>query len=202
MWLNSKIILITRWDLNIFLLQTNPLKFLSALNLLIIVIALITMLMNAKPQPTKTQKQESKPHSQFLLNSQINSYSLFTASTLSCCIVCAGFCVPVIMQNGSLSSVGHLFCRLGGYEEQKELWSCERLQGVSGGGVLFCMQKRCCDGSAWKLAGYRRLCWAHYAKIYIKKKNPFSFKMELKMCWFCLYWTLPELSWLWSQPVR
>lgn len=126
-WVNSKIVLIAIRDKNMFLLHASPLKFLSALNLLIIVIAQIIMLINAKPQSTKKQKQESKPHSQFLLNSQINSYSLFSASTLLCCIVCASFCVPVIMQNGSLSSVGHLFCRLGGYEEQKELWSCESL---------------------------------------------------------------------------
>lgn len=156
------------------------------------------MLMNAKPQPTKTQKQESKPHSQFLLNSQINSYSLFTASTLSCCIVCAGFCVPVIMQNGSLSSVGHLFCRLGGYKEQKELWSCERLQGVSGGGVSCyffyfltfilhaeeVLRRKRLEASGLSLIVLGSLC-----KIFFKTNSVF-FKMELKMCWFCLYWTL------------
>lgn len=162
------------------------------------------MLMNAKPQPTKTQKQESKPHSQLLLNSQINSYSLFTASTLSCCIVCAGFCVPVIIQNGSLSSVGHLFCRLGGYEEQKELWSCERLQGVSGGGVsscififlhLFCMQKRCCDGSAWKLGGYHWFCWAHWNFLIWKKiffKN-WNWKCLDFVCIELFFWTFLAL---------
>lgn len=52
---------------------------------------------------------------------------------------------------------------------------------------LTCMQKRRCDGGAWKLAGYNWLCWVHYAKI--EKNPPFSFKMELKMCWFCLHWT-------------
>lgn len=92
-WENSKIIVITRWELNIFLLI-----------LLITAIAEIITLMNAKAQPRKTQKQESKAHWRFLVNWQINSCSLFTASTLLCCIVCAGVCVPVIMQNGSVSS--------------------------------------------------------------------------------------------------
>lgn len=39
LWINCKIILITRWDLNILLLKANILKFLWALNLLIILIA-------------------------------------------------------------------------------------------------------------------------------------------------------------------
>lgn len=147
--------------------------------------------MNVKPQPTKTQKQESKPHSQFLLNSQISSYSLFTASTLSCCIVCVGFCVPVIMQNGSLSSVGHLFCRLGGYEEQKELRSCERLQGISGGGVsssFFAFILNTEEVLRWKrseASGLSLIVLGSLCKIYIYIKV--SFKMELKMCLFCLY---------------
>lgn len=87
------IILITRWEINIFLLI-----------LLITAIASIITLMNAEAQPTKTQKQESKAHWRFLVNWQISSCSLFTASTLLCCIVCAGVCVPVIMQNGSVNS--------------------------------------------------------------------------------------------------
>lgn len=45
----------------------------------------------------------------------------------------------------------------------------------------------------WKrleASGLSLIVLGSLCKILKKKTTPFSFKMELKMCWFCLYWTL------------
>lgn len=156
-------------------------------------------------QENKKQKRESKPHSQFSLNSQINCYSLFTASPLLCRIVCACFCFPVIMQQGSLSAIEHLFYttrRLWGAKGIAKLWKplgrFRRRCFSYFFKLFFRMQLRFCDvalGSSCVIAN----C-AHYAKwklFFIQNLNC------LIMWWFLfiLYSTLFMNLTCWSQSV-
>lgn len=73
-WVNSKIILITRWDLNILLLQAKPLKFLWALNLLIIVNAKLSAnecKTSAKEKKKQKQKTEARVKATFTVFTEL-----------------------------------------------------------------------------------------------------------------------------------
>lgn len=56
--------------------------------------------------------------------------------------------------------------------------------------IFFNFYSACSRGAAMEASGLSPSVLGSLCKIYIFLKNPFSFKTELKMCWFCLYWTL------------
>lgn len=83
LWVNSKIILIIRWDLNILLLQANPLKCRWALNLLIVVIAKLS----ANECKTSAKKTKNRSENQ----SHIHSFHWTRRLTGTVCSLHAHF---------------------------------------------------------------------------------------------------------------